>query len=150
MLRRAREAGRDRAFVARLLLADAERPAGELALGADLGAGGGDRSGGREAVARGGEAGEGDERDERDCRREPSGEAPDALRLADLDSLTAKRSGAVGHALLLMARRELARGDPARARELLARALPPLAAGYGKGHGLVRSAVALRDILAAG
>lgn len=69
------------------------------------------------------------------------------LRIGSRDSLALGRSGLVGEALLLGAWAAAGQGDSARARDLLARALPPLGFGLGEDHRLTRAARALGDSL---
>jgi serine/threonine protein kinase/tetratricopeptide (TPR) repeat protein len=68
-------------------------------------------------------------------------------RLGTRDSLTAKRSGVVGRALLLQAQAKVGMGDTVSARNLVARAIEPLTFGYGEAHALTRQAVSLRATL---
>jgi serine/threonine-protein kinase len=71
--------------------------------------------------------------------------AAHALRIAATDSLMFRQSGTVGHVLYLRAAAAKGRGDVATARDLVARAIPPLRYGYGDRHPITGAAVALRD-----
>ena len=71
--------------------------------------------------------------------------AAHAMRIAASDTLSYRQSGTVGHAMYLQAAAAKGRGDLAAARELLARALPPLRYGLGDRHPITVAALALRD-----
>jgi hypothetical protein len=68
-------------------------------------------------------------------------------RLGTKDSLTARRSGVLGRALLLRARAAAGMADTVKASELIERAVEPLRYGYGANHRLTREATALRERL---
>ena len=73
--------------------------------------------------------------------------AVEVVRIATVDSIANRQSGIIGNAELLEARAALGRGDSARARALLAGALPPLTYGLGARHPATVAALGLRDAL---
>lgn len=73
--------------------------------------------------------------------------AEQAVGLAAVDSTTYRQSAIIGRAELIEARAAFGRGDVARARMLVGRAIPPLTYGLGPRQPLTAAALALRDSL---